>query len=533
MTSCIIKDNPTQNTGIVRLCINIILVLSVIAFALLLAFGLVYTVYFDIYANSDNPVAGKENLLLLAFLTVICLIVIYFIVYHTNVLSADKKISRLLTCLLVFTAVVCLYLIYGVKGQPNSDAAQVGNAVEAFLNGDFSELSEVGSYFCLCPHQLGYAAAEMLISVIFGRNNYVAYEIVNVISILITLYVLYKISSELFENKGVRGITVILSFGMLYLYLYSTYFYGDIWSLAPEIAAIHFAIVYMKRRRVCDVILCGLTIGLACLLKNNCVIALIAIVIVLLLTFVNDVSVKKFKSGLRMLLSVICIIAIWFAMKEALAFGFERAAGVDSIPKGIPSSCYIAMGLHDQEFRSGWFDHSNWSFYQDNNYDWAAADAAARADIAETLSSWAKRPWHGAKVLLQKNISMWADPTCASIHQFEYTGRHSDGRTALVMSLTYGTGRTIISWIMNVWQTIVYLGTFIYCIFAIKHRKEIKLCQILPLLFILGGIMFLTIWEANSRSTVRYMNVMVIYGAFGIDKLFSWMRSKSLSKSRK
>ena len=128
---------------------------------------------------------------------------------------------------------------------------------------------------------------------------------------------------------------------------------------------------------------------------------------------------------------------------------------------------------------------------------------------------------------------MWADPTCASIHQLEYTGRHSDGRTALVMSLTYGTGRTIISWIMNVWQTIVYLGTFIYCIFAIKHRKEIKLCQILPLLFILGGIMFLTIWEANSRSTVRYMNVMVIYGAFGIDKLFSWMRSKSLSKSRK
>ena len=101
------------------------------------------------------------------------------------------------------------------------------------------------------------------------------------------------------------------------------------------------------------------------------------------------------------------------------------------------------------------------------------------------------------------------------------------------MSLTYGTGRTIISWIMNVWQTIVYLGTFIYCIFAIKHRKEIKLYQILPLLFILGGIMFLTIWEANSRSTVRYMNVMVIYGAFGIDKLFSWMRSKSLSKSRK
>ena len=102
------------------------------------------------------------------------------------------------------------------------------------------------------------------------------------------------------------------------------------------------------------------------------------------------------------------------------------------------------MGLHDQEFRSGWFDHTNWSFYQDNNYDWAAADAAAKADIAETLSSWAKRPWHGAKVLLQKNISMWADPTCASIHQFEYTGRHSEGRTALVMSLTYGTGRTII-----------------------------------------------------------------------------------------
>ena len=528
IVSNVAENNKSNETSVfVHTCIGIICVLSVVSFALFLAFSLIYTVYFDLYADSDNPVAGKENILLLIFLSVICLIVIYFIVNHTKVLSSDKKISRLLACLLAFTAVVCLYLIYGVKGQPNSDAAQVGNAVEEFLNGDFSELSEVGSYFCLCPHQLGYAATEMLISVLFGRNNYVAYEIVNVISILITLYVINKISSELFENKAVRGLTVILCFGMLYLYLYSTYFYGDIWSLAPEIAAIYFAIVYMKRRRLRDVILCGLTIGLACLLKNNCVIALVAIVIVLVLTIVNDMSEKKFISGLRMLLSVFCIVAIWFAMKEALAFGFERAAGIEEIPKGIPSSCYIAMGLHDQEFRSGWFDHSNWSFYQDNNYDWAAADAAAKADIAETLSSWSKRPWHGIRVLLQKNISMWADPTCASIHQLEYTGRHSEGRTALVMSLTYGTGRTIISWIMNVWQTIVYLGAFIYCLYAFKHRKEVRLYQILPLVFILGGIMFLMIWEANSRATVRYMNVMVIYAAFGIDKMLSGIHSKS------
>lgn len=501
--------------------------LSVIAFAMLLVFSMIFTVYFKLYLDRNEPTVSTDNILLLVIFATVVLFAIYLVTYHTQLLNDGRKQKQLFWLLFIIVTLLCLYLIVGTDGRPNSDAMHVSDIVNEFLSGDYSQLSEIGSYLFNCPHQLGYVAAEQFISYFVGADNYFVYELINLVSILVALLLINRIATETFENIIVTEITTILCFGMIYLYIYSTYFYGDIWSLAPELASIYFVIKYIKNEYVRYPIFAGLSIGLACILKSNCQIALIAECIVLVLYLLRNFSYKDYKMCTRTMLAVICIVVISIGMKSTLEYGYKKAAGLDSMPKGIPNACYIAMGLHENGFYSGWYDNSNWNFYSDNNYDWDAADAAAKKDIANTLSSWAKRPWHGAKVLLQKSISMWADPTCGSLHELEFTGRHSDDRSGFVMSLTYGTGRTVASWIMNVWQTIVYLGTFIYCLFAFKHRKEVKLYQILPLLFILGGIMFLMIWEANSRATVRYMNVMVIYAAFGIDKMLSGIHSKS------
>lgn len=500
-------------------CAVLIHTLFALCMLVFFLYSAVWTVYFDVYADTDNPVAGREHLFPLILMLTAALSILYFLRFSSfgrKLLLAEGR-RKLLRVLLLYTSCVSLYLILALKGTPNSDASAVETAVLQFLQGDFSELTKRGTYFDLCPHQLGYAAAEQLLSVIFGTQNHMVYELCNLVSILLSLWVLVLIAEEIFEDEFAAGITVVLAFGLICLHLYSTYFYGDIWAMAPEFAALYLLILYLKRHRYRFLLSSSACIGMACLLKTNCLIALLAIAVVLLIGAAEWMMTAQWKNALAAVLAVLLLFGVKTGMKEMLYSGYARAAGVSAISRGIPASGYIAMGLQEQDgIRDGWFNHYNWSVYQENDFDYEAADREARENIRATLSAWKERPRHGARVLLEKSVSMWADPSCASIHQFEYTGRHSGGHPALIVSIISGRWRGILTSVMNLWQSLLYFGAAFYGFASLKKREAQAVCQLLPEVFILGGICFLTLWEANSRSVLHYYIMLLPLAAAGI-----------------
>ena len=104
------------------------------------------------------------------------------------------------------------------------------------------------------------------------------------------------------------------------------------------------------------------------------------------------------------------------------------------------------------------------------------------------------------------------------MRELELTSRHVEGQPAMMYSVIYGKGRIVFSWIMNVFQSIIYLGAAIYCI-DVSRSKKLEFTQAFLILFIFGGMLFHELWEGSSRYTMRYYICLLPLDASGMNRL--------------
>ena len=509
---------------------------------LILGVSLFTTVYYDLYQEADLPRFGSENIPLLLVLTAAVIGMLYLLSRKTELLQGRSNhiyvqgqllpASRALHVALYWCSGFCLWLILMVRGLAVNDGLKLDMIVNAFMQGDFSSLTQNGGYMFLCPHQAGYVAIGQLLYLIFGASNYMVYQLLNLAAILIVIWMQYEIAWELFENRTVCNVMSVMSMGMLFLYVYSTLVYNDIWSLAPEAAALYLMLRYLKYHHLPDALWSSLLIGCAIVIKENSIIAMLAMLVMLLLDALRGLDLENRRARrsqfIEKLLLVMALIIAAKGFTFCVDMAYARAAGLDAMPKGEPASGYVAMGMHEGDGEWGWYNGYNLSVYGDSGYDWSKANQTAIAEIQSRLSAFAARPLHGCRFYMRKFLTQWADPTCVSMRNLELTSRHVSGQPELMSFVVCGTGRILFSWVMNVYETLIYLGTAIYCIYVIKER-ELKFQQVLPIVFVLGGMIFHELWEASSRYTIRYYICLLPYAAWGIARL---CRGTELDKSR-
>ena len=503
-----------------------------VAVFLILGVSLCTTVYYDLYQEADLPRFGRENVVLLLILTVAVLGILFLLSRRNEFLQGRNDriyvqgkmlpASRALQAALLWCTVFCMWLILMVRGLAVNDGLKLDMVVNAFMKGDFSSLTQQGGYMFLCPHQIGYVAIGQFLYLIFGASNYMVYQLLNMAAILIVIWMLYQMTWELFESRPVCNLVAVMSMGMLFLYVYSTLVYNDIWSLAPEFTAIYLMLRYLKYHNVPDAIWSSILTGCAIVIKENSAISMAAMLIMLILDALRGLDQENRRAKKRRLLTDLMMLCLLLLMSRGITacvdMAYAKAAGLSAMPKGEPSSGYVAMGMQEGEGEWGWYNGYNLSVYGDSGYDWSKANQAATTEIRSRLSAFADRPLHGCRFYLRKFLTQWADPTCVSMRNLELTSRHVEGQPALMYSVIYGNGRILFSWVMNVYETVVYLGIAIYCISVIRARK-LEFHQALPILFIFGGMVFHELWEASSRYTIRYYVCMLPYGAMGINQI--------------
>ena len=271
-------------------------------------------------------------------------------------------------------------------------------------------------------------------------------------------------------------------------------------------------------------LLSGILIGFAVMLKNSAYIALIAMAAILLFSpFINTGNGKERKKNIRKLIKNLLLALMLVAVVQGIHFAvnslYSRAANIDSIPKGHPLSATVAMSIMDDTSSTiGWYNGYNAQIYIDSNYNYELTDKTCKTLIFQYLYKYARNPLHGIRFYLDKFLYQWADPTCISMRKMELASRHTVGQSELAISMIYGKGRMVLSWIMNVYQEIIYIGLAAYCILSIR-KKRINLPQALIVLFIFGGMLFHEIWEANSRYSIPYYICMLPIAAAGIKRL--------------
>ena len=411
-----------------------------------------------------------------------------------------------------------LFLVLVIRGNATNDALQLDEIMQAFSKGDYSSLQE-GGYLFVYPFQVTYVLIGQVLQALCGPSNYLVYQLLNVVSILCNLYFLYQITWELFHDRRVCAVMQLLSMGCWFYYVFATFIYADLWSFAVQSAAFLLEIRYLNRRRLRDIIGAGICIAAATLLKTNCYVALIAMILILLMDAVNAAvsvaagtaatenagasgntagtaavenagasgnTVGTAASGksagaliLRAVLLGVMFVVLTKGAQSAVNFGTARAAGIEKMPEGVPSAAYFAMGMEETEGKYGWYNGRNVGLFRDAGYDREQTVLDARETMKASIGEFQNSKRYLIRFYAGKFLSQWGDPTCVSMREMEETRRHTGELPKLVDSLIFGTGSRILQWGMNVTHSLIYLGLTVYLLSAtgaaLRRKQKLRM----------------------------------------------------------
>ncbi len=470
-------------------------------------FSLTQTTYMELYLETENPLYKSDS----PFLLLLCTLV--FIVLCTIFLQKKKITPHLCSVAekfsLIWSIVICLLIIFIFRVNVSCDSKALSDIAIAFLGSDYSAL-EGNGYLVHYPHQLGMIAFLEIVYYIFGIDNFIIFQILNAVAIFFVIYYLHRITDELFHNTTIQFLLSLLCIGVLPLFMYVTFIYGDIPGLGFAVPTIYFALRYLNTEEKKLLVPCFLCMTFSLLFKTNNSIILVAIIILLLL---KTIQVKKVFP---------LVFAIILAFSPTLATAgvnsyYTHASGLEKIPDGIPKIAWIAMGLQENEYtENGWYNGYNWNTFDANEYNPEETTSDSITSIRTSIGEFLATPKYGLQFFYKKFISQWNDPGFLSQITTEWYSRHRDDHSGLALYLIYGNGRFILEHLMNLYHFLILLGTTVFTFF---HIKEKNLAHLLLPLCVFGGYFFHLFWEAKSRYGLSYFILCIPMAAWGILKL--------------
>ena len=500
-------------------CYYIVFALGIIA---VLAFSLRTTIVFRQYTENDLFDYVRENLPLLLGCLAVILAVTWWLLHH-KYLNRNTA-GKIEAAALIFAAATGTFLILSIRGLATNDALMLDRVINEFMEGDYSAM-QPGGYLSVYPFQIGYVMAGQLLYRLAGPSNYAVYQWINLASILLTMYFLYKITGIVFGDEETAALSAVLSFGALFYYTYATYVYNDIWSVCLQTGAVFFCICYLHGKdgkwRIISAAAAVIMIAAGYLLKSNCLIALIAMAATLLFRAVKELEEGQRRIALERLAVIILMCCVSFGSSRLVNRHYAALAGMESMPKGVPTMSYLAMGMQEgEEGKAGWYNGFNARSLSENNYDWDTANEISKEAVRERWADFMSSRRRMVKFYYDKFISQWGDGTCVSLREQELTARHVENQPEIAEWIVYGTGYRAAGWIMNVWHSLIYLGTAVYCVFAFRKRKPSDE-EAMLVMFIFGGMMFHELWEASGRYIIRYYLTMLPLAAYGFNRLLN------------
>ena len=370
-------------------------------------------------------------------------------------------------------------------------------------------------YLFLYPYQIGIVSFFSLLYKIFGYNFMVA-EYANVIFSVINTVLLYIISQKIFkEEKFEKILIILLDLFSIYWMFFNVHVYGNIVGLTFALFAILFTVKYLDSYKFYNLIITGISITIAILLKTNYCIFLIGILLVLVLDIIQ-------KWNLKFLAFIPIILICYFVINIGYNFYIEKKFNVN-IPDGVPMISFIYMGLTDSDFAPGWYNSKTLDIYYDNNCNTQKTATASKELINERLTYFFNNPSESFNFFSQKIGSTWLNPTFQTvfycipgiryIYNQDYATYINYHQT--ILSIVVGPLYSFIENVFNIYQMMVFITAGIGLFILNKFKKLDSKKLLLPIIFF-GGFLFHLIWETKAIYVIQYYFILLPYASYGI-----------------
>lgn len=391
---------------------------------------------------------------------------------------------------------------------PVWDPEYVCNSALAMVEGrSFS--TEQLFYLEKYPHQMGFVWFLSIVLRMFGSGGraflhlHYAYAGMIVGILLCGLALLKQLKMG---DTVVRGY-LLLAGACFPLFIYVNFLYSDI----PGIFFLMLSIVLFGKAQQKENVFFSiggtLMLAVSVLVRKNNLIPVIAFLCV----FAYKAMIEKKKETVA---GIILLLAVTLGAPVAVNNGLCLRYGI-SQEKAEPSITWIAMGMQESRFGSGWFNGYVDEIYKEKSGNPQQIAEVSKAEIHQQLQEYLHNPKHGLSFFLHKMMIQWNQPSYQCLGVSKTYEKMPGGMVEAIYS---GSLFALFRGIFDCYQWVLYLGTFFY---MYKNKKEgVPTILWILLVTVLGGFLFSLLWEAKSRYILPYMVLLLPLAAAGYGQIF-------------
>ncbi|MDY5252430.1 MAG: hypothetical protein SPH32_06775 [Erysipelotrichaceae bacterium] len=487
------------------------------------------------YNMSEYTYFVQDNIFINIIFTFIFSLILYLI---AKVLSHFKLRYIYFSFMLIIT-IYMTYLISNINLHPSWDALFVNNAACDLQNGIYDAFLP-GNYLATYPFLIPTVLYYYLLNLIFG-TNYIAFQLCNLLLLLVMYSYLVK-TSLLLKNKTTAIIGLLLIVCFIPLQMYVIFLYSNIPSACFMAISVYYLTKYLLYKTHSYLIWGFIALTMAILFKGTSYVILIAFVICFLL---SQIYAFKLKS---IIISSLCIL-ILLATPSMVNYSIESMHKEIDLSNKLYAKIALVMGSSWGGRCAGWYTGYGQVLQDKYGNDLAAKKLEANRQLAENYYNlWSSHEfWTFYDI---KSRSMWTNPEfqgfwtiTANKEQnrgqgekdkqsflFIHYERENDWYSKITQSFFYGFIHDFLAFMLNILQNIIYLFTLLYMIY---HYKRPNYATLFISLILLGGFLFLALWEGKAQYAILYYIQIFPLAAVGIYNTFDYFEKRFLAKNQK
>ena len=406
---------------------------------------------------------------------------------------------------------------------------------------------------------MGYGVFFGIIYKIIGIADPIVIRYINVISIALITFMLYKITDIIYKDERRNKIVILFSLLFIQFPLLSTFVYGDIIGLMFVLIAVYQTLYVIKKEKnkILHSVFAGISMGFAILVRTNYSIFLIATIIYLVFNIIKEIikikydkeNIDNIKSNIIKIIFGIIIICILSISPMNIIKKYMESKYPDDIVlnRSHPLVSYLLMGARTKiDYAShGWWSAEIielWNKYIGENtaktkeelrtyLETVKKDGSGFEKLKkeqwkeyfELIKNYIKKPNTMFNFYSEKILSMWTETTFQSIWTNDVMFRMKIydanvlGRTS--KELYFGNTREIYQEYCKALIILIYFGAFIEIVNNIRNlnkRKQkynvgdkvLNIEKLYLVIIFLGGFAFHILWEAKSRYIIPYVIIL-------------------------
>lgn len=400
---------------------------------------------------------------------------------------------KLLFLFILIYLIIGMFLTLTLSTDMRADAYMVKKGSILFDKGNFI-LFKKGNYFDYYPFQIGLMNYFRILNLINISPRLIFF--VNFLQVIAINTIMYRIVKIIGNNNIEKS---VLSIFLSFMFLPQLFFIAFGYNLIPGfffcVLSFWQYIKFNDKNRLLNLMLSILFITISIMIRNNFLIALIAM-------FLHLLVFKNKKIGVFAIIIYLMVSSVF----SLISIKFIESKTGHQISDGAPKSLWVAMAtVPDTKYIPGWYNNYSIKTMKENNFDYEKIDKIAKNQIIENAKYFIKHPVYFIKYFSTKFFTTWIEPSFQSFWSGPKEIYYQHTVNPITWSI-YNKGLLyeIVFENMKAMMVLIYASTTYY---LLKIRKSKT--SILFLIYFLGGVFFHLIWETKAQYVYPYVFMMM------------------------